>query len=128
MRAGAIGAVALGGALGGYARLGIDLVMPAESGQVPWATFTVNVSGAAVLALLLTLLLESWVPYRYLRPFLAVGFLGSFTTFSTWMLEVHALTADGHPAVAAGLAATSLGLVLGRGIVVRRHRAREVSR
>lgn len=120
-------AVALGGVLGGCARYGVDLLVPASTG-FPWATFAVNVTGAAFLGLLLVLVLEVWRPTRYVRPFLGVGLLGSMTTFSTWMVETDQLVASGAPLVAtayllaslaAGLAATVLGMTTGR-LVVRR--------
>jgi fluoride exporter len=120
-------AVALGGVLGGCARYGVDLLVPASAG-FPWATFAVNVTGAACLGLLLVLVLEVWRPTRYVRPFLGVGLLGSMTTFSTWMVETDQLVASGAPLVAtayllaslaAGLAATVLGMTAGR-LVIRR--------
>jgi fluoride exporter len=120
-------AIALGGVLGGCARYGVDLLVPASTG-FPWATFAVNVTGAACLGLLLVLVLEVWRPTRYVRPFLGVGVLGSMTTFSTWMVETDQLVASGAPLVAtayllaslaAGLAATVLGMTTGR-LVVRR--------
>ena len=119
--------VALGGVLGGCARYGVDLLVPASTG-FPWATFVVNVAGAACLGLLLVLVLELWRPTRYVRPFLGVGLLGSMTTFSTWMVETDRLIASGAPlvatayvlaSVAAGLAATVLGMATGR-LVARR--------
>jgi fluoride exporter len=122
-------AVALGGALGGCARYGVDLLLPAAPQGFPWATFAANIGGAFGLALLLVLLLQVWPPVRHVRAFLAVGFLGSFTTFSTWMVELDRLVADGAAGVAAaylaatllgGVAATSLGLVLGHGVAARR--------
>jgi len=120
-------AIALGGVLGGCARYGVDLLVPVSTG-FPWATFAVNVTGAACLGLLLVLVLEVWRPTRYMRPFLGVGLLGSLTTFSTWMVETDRLVASGAPLVAtayllaslaAGLAATVLGMTTGR-LVVRR--------
>jgi len=125
----AVPAVALGGAVGGSARYGVDLLLPSGAREFPAATFAVNVTGAFVLALLLVLVLEVWPPTRYVRPVLAVGLLGSFTTFSTWMVEFDRLLADGAALLAvsylvasllAGVAATVLGLVLGRRIGARR--------
>lgn len=130
-RLGVLAAIAVGGSLGGGARYLIEEAAPAPTGTFPWATFSINVAGAFTLALLLVFVLDVWPPTRYVRPFAAIGFLGAFTTFSTWMLETVRLV-DPAPAVAAaylagslltGLAAVSLGLVLGRSIVVRRTRA-----
>jgi fluoride exporter len=122
-------AVAGGGVVGGCARYGVDLLAPSAPDEFPWATLTVNLAGSFLLGLLLVLILEVWPPRRYLRPFLAVGLIGSFTTFSTWMVEFDQLLAHGAPAVAAGylavsvlggVSATSLGLVLGRGVAAHR--------
>jgi len=128
-----LAAISAGGALGGAARYGVEFAMPASTGAFPWGTFAVNVAGSFTLALLLVVILEVWSPRRYLRPFAAIGFLGSFTTFSTWMLEVHDLISDGRASIAAlylvsslagGLAATSLGLVIGRALAQSRTHAR----
>ena len=68
---------------------------------------------------------DVWPPHRYVRPFLGVGVLGGFTTFSTYMLESRDLLGRGevataflcrrHPAV--GLAAVWFGIIAGRGAV-----------
>lgn len=127
-------AVAVGGALGGCARYGVDMLLPTLNGGLPWGTLSVNVVGAFLLALLLILVLEVWPPTRYVRPFLAVGMLGSFTTFSTLMVDVDQLFAAGNhttataylaASLAAGLAATSLGLLIGRGFASRRTASRQ---
>jgi fluoride exporter len=121
----AVFAVAAGGVVGGCARYGLDLLVPTRASGFPWPTFAANLAGAFCLALLLVLVLEVWPPTRFVRPFLAVGVLGSFTTFSTWMVEFDQLLVDGGLLVAsvyvaasvlAGLAAASLGLVIGRGV------------
>jgi CrcB protein len=126
---GPVVAVAVGGAVGGSARYGVDEMVPTRQGGFPWGTFAVNVGGAFLLALLLVLVLDVWRPTRYVSPLLAVGVLGSFTTFSTLMVDVDQLFADGDAIMAAtylvasitaGLASTSAGLVIGRGISTRR--------
>lgn len=127
-----LGMIALGGALGGGARYLIERTAAPPAGRFPWATFSINVSGAFTLALLLVFILDVWPPTRYVRPFAAIGFLGAFTTFSTWMVETTDLLGHDRPAVAAaylagslvaGLAAVSLGLVVGRSFLARRTRA-----
>lgn len=116
-------AVAAGGLLGGPARYSVERLLPAGDGQLPWGTLTVNLVGSAVLGLLLVLSVELWPPRRYLRPFAAVGFLGSFTTFSTWIVDVDRLAAQGSAVPAAGyllgslvtgLLAAAAGLAAGR--------------
>jgi CrcB protein len=59
------------------------------------------------------LITEVWSAHRLVRPFLGVGFLGGFTTFSTYTVEIHGLLRPGTVAVAFGyLAATLLGALL----------------
>ncbi|MFE5083144.1 fluoride efflux transporter FluC [Streptomyces mirabilis] len=131
LRKGVLAAVAFGGVLGGSARYVLGLTFPTQRGTFPLTTFAINVSGAFLLALLLVYVLEIWPPTRYVRPFAAVGFLGAFTTFSTWMVDTDHLLGHGHYAVAAlnvfgslfaGLAATALGLAIGRMVLARRVR------
>jgi CrcB protein len=132
LRPGILAAIAVGGAFGGAARYDIERVLPAARDQFPWATFVINVSGSLALSVLLVFVLEIWPPTRYVRPFAAIGFLGAYTTFSTWMVETAELVAHDRPGLAvgylggsllAGLAAVSLGLVLGRAVLAVRGRA-----
>lgn len=111
--------IAAGGALGSLGRWGLAEAVPLRPGGFPWATFTVNLSGALVLGVLVVLVDDVLAPSRYLRPFVAIGILGGYTTFSTYMLETRSLAADGHAAMAAtylfgslicGLFAVRLGL------------------
>ena len=132
LRPGVLAAIAVGGALGGAARYGMERALPTAPDTFPWATFAGNVSGSLALAVLLVFVLEIWPPTRYVRPFAAIGFLGAYTTFSTWMVETDELVAHHRPGLAAGylagslgagLAAVSLGLVVGRAVLARRSRA-----
>ncbi|MCA1824306.1 MAG: fluoride efflux transporter CrcB [Mycobacteriales bacterium] len=93
-------AVAVGGALGTTARFGIARWMGQQAGTFPWATWIVNISGSFVLGLLLTLVLERFPPTRYVRPFAATGFLGAYTTYSTFAVETDLLVKAGHPRAA----------------------------
>ncbi|MEU2426760.1 CrcB family protein [Streptomyces sp. NPDC007851] len=131
LRRGVLAAVALGGLLGGTARYALVLAFPAPGTAFPWTTFAVNVSGSFLLALLLVYVFEIWPPTRYVRPFAAVGFLGAFTTFSTWMVDTDRLLGHDHYTTAtlnilgslfAGLAASVLGLAVGRLTAARRSR------
>ena len=92
-------------------------------------TFVINVSGSFILAVLLVCVIEVWPPTRYVRPFGAVGFLGAYTTFSTWMVDTDRLMAAGRygwphldmfGSLFAGLAATAFGIFLARAVLVRR--------
>jgi CrcB protein len=122
-------AVAVGGALGGSARYAVGEALPPDERGIPCATLTVNVSGAFVLAVLLVLVLDLWPPRRYVRPFVATGFLGAYTTFSSLAVEVDQRLSDGAFRTAslylaltlvAGLGAAWLGLLLGYSVVRRR--------
>jgi CrcB protein len=116
-------AIALGGALGTPARYALAQVIHVARNTFPWATFVTNVTGAFVLGAFLTLVIERFPPNRYARAFFAIGFLGSFTTFSTMAVETVTLCKDGYAvlgigylctSIAAGLASCSLGIVLAR--------------
>lgn len=118
--------IAVGGVLGSLARWGIEDLLPHRPGGVPWGTFGVNVVGAFLLGLLMHFVVRVWAPSRYLRPFLGVGVLGGFTTFSTFAVEIRGLVADGYGVVAfgytfgslvLGIPAVFLGSVLGRSLV-----------
>ncbi|HYN75355.1 MAG TPA: CrcB family protein [Candidatus Limnocylindria bacterium] len=115
--------IAAGGALGGAARWAVNQLWPADPGGFPWATFVENVSGCLVLGGLMVFLLEVWRPTRYARPFLAIGLLGGFTTFSAYTSETRALLLTDQAPLAmlylfgtllVGLLATWAGLALAR--------------
>lgn len=81
-------AVGVGGGLGAVARYELGLTLPVKTPPaLPSTTLIINVTGAFVLGLVLTLILEFWPPTRYVRPFFAIGVLGGYTTFSTFMVE-----------------------------------------
>jgi len=88
-----LGVVSLGGGLGGLARYGLAVAVP--SGSVPWATLVTNVLGCALLGVLMVLVAEVWAAHRLLRPFLGVGVLGGFTTFSAYAVEAVDLLSAG---------------------------------
>jgi CrcB protein len=105
-------AVTLGiGVLGGVGALARFLLDGAVSrgGSFPWGTFAVNLSGAFALGVLAGAAVGGDT-YR----FAATGLLGSFTTFSTWVLESHRLGEDGQfrPALANLLVSLVLGMAL----------------
>jgi len=118
-----LAAVGAGGFLGALGRYELGLAWPTPAGHFPWTTFTINVSGAFVLGLVLTLLLERVGATRYVRPFFCVGVLGAWTTMSTFAVEGDVLVKDGHAATAVayvlatlvvGIAATWAGVGVAR--------------
>jgi fluoride exporter len=102
-----LAAVAVGGGIGSIARYLLTVAFPAGSG-FPWAVFAVNVSGCFLLGLLMVYLLEVWPPRRFLRPLLAVGVLGGYTTFSTYAAGVMTLLTGHAPALADAYALSSI--------------------
>jgi fluoride exporter len=116
-------AVAAGGALGAPIRYEITAHVNVAPDSFPWPTFWINISGSFLLGLLLTFVLERWPPTRYVRPFLAIGLLGAYTTFSTYSVETDLLLQDGHVGVGIGYAIISLvagGIAVYLGIVAGR--------
>jgi len=112
--------IGAGGAIGGGARWALNQTWPATPGHFPWATFAENVTGCLVLGALMVFLLDVWRPSRYARPFLGIGVLGGFTTFSAYTSDTRALLLDGRAPLAAvylfgtltaALAATWIGIV-----------------
>lgn len=124
-----VAVIAAGGFLGGPARYLLGRAFPTAPHTFPVTTFGINVSGSFVLAVLLVCVVEVWPPTRYVRPFGAVGFLGAYTTFSTWMVDTDRLVGAGRygaaalniaGSLAAGLAATVLGIFVARAVLIRR--------
>lgn len=118
--------VAAGGVLGALCRYGLGLAVPAAPGHFPWTTFWINVSGCALIGILVVLVTEGWPgAHPLLRPFLGTGVLGGYTTFSTYIVDVTRLgftvTALAYlvGTLVAALLATYAG-VLGTRLVLRR--------
>jgi CrcB protein len=109
-----LAAIAVGGVLGATARFELAQALPTSSGTFPWATFWTNMSGSLALGFLLVMLLEHGPTHRLLRPFLATGILGAFTTMSTYLVETAVLIKDGHATVGVtyGVSSLAVGLFL----------------
>jgi fluoride exporter len=115
--------VALGGAVGAVARYALGGWVQAKWGDsFPYGTLAINVSGSFVLGLFATLFLGlAWS--EHWRLLVAVGFLGAYTTFSTFSFESLQLLQAGRYRAAAfnlagsvvlGLAAAFVGVLVGR--------------
>ena len=98
---------------GATARRQLAVWIKVPAGGFPWATFCTNVSGSLAIGFLLILLLERFPPTRYARAFAATGFLGAYTTFSTFSVETDVLLKDGHAAMAGGYVLASLVIGIG---------------
>jgi CrcB protein len=115
--------LSLGGALGVNLRFWLGAWISRWSSPLfPWATFTINVTGSFAIGLL-TILLARWLPHPNFRLFVVVGFLGGYTTFSSYAFETLTLAERGEivPAMAyaagsvvMGLVAVSLGVLAAR--------------
>jgi CrcB protein len=125
---GVLVAIAVGGALGALARYGISRWIHVAKDTFPWATFVTNLSGAFVLGVFLTVVVNRFADRRLPRPFFAIGFLGAFTTFSTMAVETVTLIKDGYPllgvgyivvSIVAGLAFAFTGIVTARAVSPR---------
>jgi fluoride exporter len=101
-------AILVGGASGALARAAVARALPHAAGTWPWATFSVNLAGAMLLAWLTTRLAEMVAPTRYWRLGLGTGLCGALTTFSTFQVETISLARDRHAAMAVGYGAASL--------------------
>jgi fluoride exporter len=105
-------AVGFGGAFGAIARyLTTDWVRQLLGAEFPWGTMVVNLVGSFAIGFVLVWL-QSMAPSSQLRHFLVIGFLGSFTTFSTYSYETVALVRSGDMWRAGGYATGSLMLGL----------------
>jgi CrcB protein len=80
---GVLAAIAAGGVVGAEARYVISLALPH-----PWATFAINAAGCLLIGVLMVCITEIWTAHRLVRPFVGVGILGGFTTFSTYALDI----------------------------------------
>jgi CrcB protein len=116
--------VALGGALGASARYGIDRLIERRSTAVfPWSTFTINVTGCFLIGLVTAALVDRHHLPAWLRVGIVVGFIGGYTTFSTFVQETYDVGDIHHVAIAlayvvasiaAGLVVLYAGLRVGR--------------
>jgi CrcB protein len=86
-----------GGAIGAGARFLVNQAFAVRGlTAFPWATLTVNVVGAFLMGVVMTLVVERYAGSPEIRTFLATGILGGLTTFSAFTYEVsQLLTVDG---------------------------------
>lgn len=116
--------IGLGAVFGANARYAVSQVVANRMGtEFPYGTLLINVTGSLVIGFLLTLLTEQFLVSPHWRMLLVVGFLGSYTTFSSYTWEALSLVERGEwsPALVyvlgsnvAGLVACYAGIVLAR--------------
>lgn len=120
-------AIAAGGSLGALSRHYMAGAITRMLGiGFPYGTFAVNLLGSFLMGLLVTAFAARFEVSQELRSFITVGFLGSFTTFSTYSLETVLLIERGEWATAAlyafgslalGVAGLFVGIYVGRVLV-----------
>ncbi len=117
--------VLAGAGLGGLARyVAGTWIMAKYGGRFPLGTFVINITGAFLIGVLMTLLTERFHPHPHWRLFLVVGLLGGYTTFSSFEYETFQAVRDGERwlgllylvgSVALGYAGVWLGTLLASG-------------
>ena len=118
--------IAVGGAAGAVSRYLIQgWVEELAGGRFPWGTFAVNISGSFILGVVFALAMDRAIISPEIRVPLMIGFIGSYTTFSTLMLESWRLVEEGDMlfmfgnligSVVIGMLAVVAGLALGRAL------------
>ena len=84
-------AVSFGGAFGAIARYSLNTLLAKSFAPFPFATFFINVTGSFLIGFLAIIFTEKFTESENWRLFLTVGFLGAYTTFSTFELETFEL-------------------------------------
>jgi CrcB protein len=121
-----VAAIAVGGALGALARYGLDRFIEHHVVTVfPWSTFAINLTGCLLVGLATGALVDAHHVPAWVRVGTVVGFLGAYTTFSTFAQETHDLLDGGHvtlalvnasASVAIGVVFVTAGVALGRSL------------
>jgi len=116
--------VLVGGALGALARYSLGGVVAERMGiGFPYGTFVINITGSFALGIIAVLTTERALIHPEWRTFLGIGFLGAFTTFSTWQYETFRLIEEGNwvgglmnigGSILVGFGALLLGIVVAR--------------
>ena len=90
-------AVACGGAIGAMSRYWVyNAFLKASESKFPWATLTVNIAGSFLIGIAFVLITERSEVEPEMRGLVTVGFLGAFTTFSTFSMDTIGLLEQGQ--------------------------------
>jgi fluoride exporter len=118
--------IGLGGAMGAIARYQVAAMIQARvPAGFPWGTFVVNITGCLVMGVATALLTDRLVVHPNWRFLIPIGFIGAYTTFSTFEMETFRAISEGAwlvgginvvSSVVAGYAALWLGVVLTRAL------------
>jgi CrcB protein len=128
LHASVLAAISAGGVVGALARYALATAWPHPPHGFPWSTFVVNVTGCFLIGVLMVIVTEVVTHKPLLRPFLGVGVLGGYTTFSTYVVDIQRAAGQGVPLTAlaylaltltAALLAVYAGTVLTRAAVHR---------
>jgi CrcB protein len=102
--------VLAGAGLGGLARYAAGTwIMEKYGGRFPLGTFVINITGAFLIGVLMTMLTERFHPHPNWRLFLVVGILGGYTTFSSFEYEAFQAVRDGERYLAVWLGTVLAG-------------------
>jgi CrcB protein len=89
--------VLAGAGLGGLTRyVAGTWIMAKYGGRFPLGTFVINITGAFLIGVLMTVLTQRFHPHPNWRLFIVVGFLGGYTTFSSFEYETYQAMRDGE--------------------------------
>jgi CrcB protein len=100
-----VASIGIGGVAGAAARYGVALVI----GGPVWPTLAVNLAGSFLLGVVVAAVARRRDPHPAVRPLLATGFLGAFTTYSAFALDTVVLLQEQRLWAAAGYVAGSIG-------------------
>ncbi len=126
-----LAAISAGGVAGALGRHAVTTGWPVLPDEFPWATFAVNVSGCLLIGVLMVLATRVWADRPLLRPFLGVGVLGGYTTFSAYTVDAARLVDRGEVGTAwayLGGTLTAALLAVLAGVTLTEWVARRVAR
>lgn len=104
--------IAAGGVAGALARQGLWAVFPRPADGFDWTTLGINAGGCALIGTLMTAITEAGHAHRLAGPFLGIGVLGGFTTFSTYIIGAQKLINSGRPQMGLAYLAITLAAAL----------------